>query len=111
MQRDHSKHFEDAVFEYFDLAVRISKEDFQIGADLMKADVFGLETSYLIYPELSVSDFQLNKIQYNLHIQTKNFIEKKRILLKKTEDPSTFGKIKQDQYDPKKKNSPKFNGN
>jgi hypothetical protein len=43
MQRDHSNHFEDAVFAYFDLAVRISEEDFQIGADLMKADVFGLE--------------------------------------------------------------------
>ncbi len=43
LRLEHSHHFEDAVFAYFHLAVEISEENFQIGADFIKADVFGLD--------------------------------------------------------------------
>jgi hypothetical protein len=57
------------VFAYFDLAVEISEENFQIGADFIKADVFGLEQfEVLLDPELSVSAFLLNKIKYKFAI-------------------------------------------
>jgi hypothetical protein len=49
--------------------IRAGVEDFQILADLMKADVFGLEQfEILLDPELSVSDFLLNKIKHKFAI-------------------------------------------
>jgi hypothetical protein len=63
------------VFAYFDLAVEISEENFQIGADFIKADVFGLEQfEVLLDPELSVSVFYSTKLNINLPYIFKNIV-------------------------------------
>jgi hypothetical protein len=75
LRREHSHHFEDAVFAYFDLAVEISEENFQIGADFIKADVFGLQQfEVLLDPELSVSVFYSTKLNINLPYIFKNIV-------------------------------------
>jgi hypothetical protein len=63
------------VFAYFDLAVEISEENFQIGADFIKADVFGLQQfEVLLDPELSVSVFYSTKLNINLPYIFKNIV-------------------------------------
>ncbi|EFX68526.1 hypothetical protein DAPPUDRAFT_114480 [Daphnia pulex] len=68
------------VFAYFDLAVEISEEDFQIVADLMKADVFGLEQfEILLDSELSKSlGNKLRAHQHSEKVNRNNPIPKRR---------------------------------
>jgi hypothetical protein len=69
IRREHPYHYEEAVFEYFDLAIEISDEIFQIGIELIKANKIGMEQfEVLLDRELAVSDFLIYKTYYKFAI-------------------------------------------